>query len=164
MRISSRKLLATGALGASLTLGMLTAAQAAYAGTGVGCQGNSCSGLDPAQSFNQNTGAECSSGASDVADLPNGTRVLGGLLELRWGPNCQTNWARFTPGNNDSYDLLVRNANGVWAGTGLNQDDFFIGQKGISQYSDQLYSPGPAAACIIDDTTHAGYCYEQPGF
>ena len=164
MRILSRKLLATGALGASLTLGVLAVAQAASAGTGAECLGNSCSGLDPTHSFNQNTGAECSSGASDPADLPNGIRVLGGLLELRWGPDCQTNWARFTPGNNDAYDLFVRNKSGVWAGTGLGQTDFFIGDKGVSQYSDQVYSPGPAAACIIDDTTAASYCYGQPGF
>jgi hypothetical protein len=164
MHIPSRKLLATGALGVSLVLGTLTTAQAAYAGTGAGCLGNTCSGLDSTQSFNQNTKAECSSGASDSADLPNGTNVLGGLLELRWGPNCQTNWARFTPGNSDTYYLEVENNSRVWAGTGLYHLDIFSGKKGISQYSDQVYSPGPAATCIYDYTTGGNYCYEQSGY
>ncbi len=141
----------------------LAATTAAYAGTGAGCLQNTCNGLDPAKSFNQNTGRECSSGASNVSDLPKGEPALGGLLELRWGPNCGTNWTRYTPGNNDIYEIwVIRLSDGVWAGTGLDNADTFANKKGISQYSDQVYIPGNAEACVADVTTDSNFfCFQQ---
>ncbi len=161
MRKGLKMLIAGSVLAASMPLGLF-AATAAYAGTGAGCLQNSCNGLDPTQSFSQNTGAECSSGASNVSDLPNGEQALGGLLELRWGPNCGTNWTRFTPGNGDTYEIWVtRLSDGVWAGSGLNNPYVFSG-KGVAHFSDQVYIPGNAAACVRDITTSSSdFCFQQ---
>lgn len=164
MRKSLKLLIVTSVMSAALPLGLgLAVAGTAYAGTGTACSGNSCNGLDPTQSFNSGTGAECSSGAFNVADLPNGESALGGLLELRWGPNCGTNWTRFTPGNNDTYEIWVtRLSDGVWAGTGLFNPYIFSGARGVSHYSDQVYIPGNAAACVRDITTNSNdFCFQQ---
>lgn len=132
-------------------------------GSGTGCSQNSCNFLDPTTSFNQSSGAECSSGAFDVKDLPNGESALGGLLELRFGPNCTTNWTRFTPGNNDQYEIWVtRLSDGEWAGTGRENPYIFSGGKGIAHFSDQMYCPGSAAACVRDITTNSNdFCFQQ---
>lgn len=128
-------------------------ATTAYAGTGTPCSGTNCSGLDPTNSYNSSTGAECSGSASTVLSA----NELGGFLELRWGPNCQTNWTRFTPGNNDKYQIWVTNiSTGVWAGTGLSHSYMFMNQAGVSHFSDQVYTgPAPAAACVEDMTTNS---------
>jgi hypothetical protein len=117
MRKVIRLLVAATVITAAPVIG-LTAASPAFAVTGTGCAGNGflgipgCSGLDPLHSYNFLNGHECSSGAYTVLDK----HVLGGYLELRWGPYCQTNWTRFTPGNNDEYQIMVVNATtGVWA-------------------------------------------------
>ncbi len=152
--------LASGlAAAAALVVTFGIGATAASAGTGTPCLQNSCNGLDPTQSYNQSTGVECSSGASTVHSIP----ALGGTLDLRWGPNCQTNWARFTPGNNDTYEIWVtRLSDGVWAGSGLYNPYIFSNAKGVAHYSDQVYSPGPAAACVRDITTNSNDgCYQQ---
>jgi hypothetical protein len=158
-----RWITAASALGAFLSLGTIFTTTNAYAGTGTGCSGHGCDGLDPTQSYNSATGKECSSGAADVADLPNGVAALGGHLELRWGPNCSTNWARFTPGDNDLYALWVVNISaGEWAGTGIDNDYVFSNARGITEYTDQLYVPGAAGVCIEDLTANdASYCYYQ---
>jgi len=120
---------------------------------------NSCDGFDPSGSFNSSTGANCSAGAWTVHSEP----ALGGTLELRWGPNCQTNWTRFTPGNSDEYELWVtRLDDGVWAGTGV-YSGYYVGNiAGKSAFTDQVYSPGPAAACVADVTRGGQVCYKQP--
>jgi hypothetical protein len=138
----------------------LTASTAAYAGTiPTACNGTNCSGLDPMYSFNSLSLQGCAVGAGDVW----AGDVLGGYLELRWGPNCQTNWTRFTPGNSDAYQISVENLDtGVWAGTGLYNWYYWVNQAHISHYSDQVYTgPQPAAACVWDLTTEGYYCYEQ---
>lgn len=162
MRRTIKGLIVTTIMAAGLPLGLL-ASTAASAGTGFGCLGNTCNGLDPANSFNQNSLTECSSGATDVADLPHGESALGGLLELRWGPNCGTNWTRFTPGSNDTYEIWVtRLSDGVWAGTGLSNPYTFSNGKGVIHYGDQVYVPGNAAACVRDVTTNSSdFCFRQ---
>jgi hypothetical protein len=147
----------------------LSAGSTAYAGTGTPCYGNGisalgvaqCNGLDPTQSYNFSTGGQCSSGSSTVLS----ENILSGSLELRWGPNCATNWARFTPGNNDKYAIWVTNTDtGVWAGTGLYNTYTWSGQAGIVHYSDQVFAPDPqpASACVQDITKGAiGGCISQ---
>lgn len=144
--------------GLVLALGTLLGVSPAYAGTGLGCYQDSCNGLDPTGSYNQRTGYECSSGAYDVWSGP----ALGGTLRLTWGPNCSTNWTRFTPGNSDQYEIWVtRLSDGVWAGTGLYHTYTFSNGSGVIHYSDQVYSPGAASACVKDDRTGQEYCYSQ---
>ena len=132
-------------------------ASAATAVSGTACSGTSCDGLDPTASYTSS--GECGSGASTV----HSEAALGGTLELRYGPNCGTNWTRFTPGNNDTYEIWVTNLDsGVWAGTGLYHAYTFSNSAGVPNYSDQVYSPGPAAACVLDVTTGApDVCYSQ---
>src|SRR5947209_5479354 len=97
--------------------GLLGAAPASAAS---GCLQNTCNGLDPTQSINQNTGGLCSAGAT----APLSQSVFGGTnnLQLRWGPNCQVNWTRFTPADGGRYEIWVtRLSDGVWAGDGLSR-------------------------------------------
>jgi hypothetical protein len=167
MRTTFKLFIAAGALAVAAPMGLLgtTAAHAATAPTPTPCSQSTCDGLDPTLSYEQETSppAFCNAGAQDVSDLPNGEAALGGLLELRWGPNCQTNWTRFTPGNNDKYEIWVTSlSNGVWAGTGLYTPYIFSDANGVPNYSDQVYSPGPAAACVRDITTNsADICFNQ---
>jgi Protein of unknown function (DUF2690) len=127
-----------------------------------GCSADTCNGLDP--NLSSGPGGICAAGARNVNDLSSGEQGLGGLLELRYGPNCGTNWTRFTPGNNDAYEIWVtRLGDGVWAGSGLNVPYQFAQQAGVAQYSDQVYAnSGPAAACVRDVTTNSqDFCYRQ---
>jgi hypothetical protein len=165
MRRLSRLLAATVITAVPLTV--LAPATAAQAGTGTGCVGNGalgirgCSGLDPLHSYNFLTGKECGSGASTLLSR----HILGGLLELRWGPHCAVNWTRFTPGNNDKYAIWVTNVHtGVWAGTGLYKTYTWSHQAHVVHYSDQVYAPDPqpASACVQDITRGAiGGCITQ---
>ena len=161
MRKMIRMLIVASVIAALSAIG-LTTASTAHAATGTACYGNGisalgvaqCNGLDPAQSYNFSSGGECSSGAS----TPLSENVLGGYLELRWGPNCATNWTRFTPGNNDEYAIWVTNTDtGVWAGNGLYRTYVWSGQANISHYSDQVFAPDPqpASACVQDITRGA---------
>jgi hypothetical protein len=160
------KRLVVGSIAAvGLSLGLLgglgiTAAHASVYPAHTPCSGNSCDYLDPGFSYQQYTNppAYCSGGAGDSTDLPNGAWVLGGLLELRWGPNCQTNWTRFTPGNDDHdfYSIWVqRDKDGATAGYDFGQ------APGVSQHTDQLYIPGPATACVHDHTLGEIACFDQ---
>lgn len=155
----TRKSLGLLATVAVATGTIVAAAPVALAGTGTSCSGTSCDGLDPSASFNAGTGQECTTGDSTV----HSESVLGGTLELRYGPDCGTNWTRFTPGNSDKYQIWVTNLDtGVWAGSGLYNSYVFSNSRGVSHYSDQVYSPGPAAACVEDETTNSpDECYNQ---
>ncbi|PPG02660.1 hypothetical protein C5E06_09410 [Pseudoclavibacter sp. RFBI5] len=55
--------------------------------TAPGCEGDACSGLDPIE-------AGCSGDAYTVTSLE--TELGGGIIEVRWSPSCETNWARWT--------------------------------------------------------------------
>jgi hypothetical protein len=156
------RLAAACILAAGVPLGLVstTAAHAAPAPTPKACAQGKCDGLDPTLSYLQGTNPKqfCSDGATS----PLIGTVLGGTLELRWGHNCQTNWTRFTPGNNDTYQIWVVNlTNGHWAGTGLYNRYQFSGANGVAHYSDQVYSPGPARADVYDVTTGQLACLTQ---
>jgi hypothetical protein len=158
MRKTIGRLAAIGSLAAGLAFGLMGGmpAGAATVPAPASCYQHSCDGLDPTLSYLNGTNpkAFCSAGAGDSSDLPNGVRVLGGgLLELRWGPNCQTNLTRFTPANNDEYWIWIKGSSGVTAGTGTDNPYDFSNEKGVAQYSDQVWSPGPAVAYVWDIST-----------
>ncbi|MEV4254097.1 DUF2690 domain-containing protein [Spirillospora sp. NPDC049652] len=134
---------------ATAASGMLAVTPSAQAAT---CSGNGCNGTDPV-----------STGCSNNSTAPLQGNGLGGHLELRWGPTCSTNWARFTPGNGDVYEIWVtRRSDGAWAGYGMYVTYKFSG-AGVPNYSDQIYSPGSASACVRDITTNSqNFCLNQP--
>lgn len=140
-------------------LGMAVAAPAATAGTGTACYESSCNNLDPTTSYNSSTGYECDYGATYPVGMP-GETIVSGFLELRWGPKCGVNWARFTPNNNNKYRIYVETG-------GVNGEYYvFSNSSGVSRYSNQLYAPGPAKACVqlyTLGTWAAPICYAQPG-
>lgn len=155
----TKYLASAAAVAAVPAICVVATAGVASAGTGTACSGTGCSGLDPTQSYSSANGAECSSGAT----APLSESALGGTLQLRWGPNCQTNWARFTPGDNDKYQIWVTNlTTGVWAGTGLYNTYVFSNANGVAHYSDQVYTgPAPASVCVDDLTAGARACLSQ---
>lgn len=161
------KRLVVGSIAAvGLSLGLLgglgiTAAHASVYPAPTPCSGNSCDYKDPGFTYQQGTNppAYCSDGAGDTTDLPNGAWVLGGLLELRWGPNCQTNWTRFTPGDNDFYIISVQRD-----GDPANIARYQFGQaSGVAQHTDQLYAPYPilVTACVTDTNFGDRACFDQ---
>lgn len=81
-----------GLLIAAITLGSITVsvatAEAAYAPT---CHGSSCEGLNPAET-------NCVDDAQSIMSREASTEAGNfGLLELRYSPQCYSNWVRFTP-------------------------------------------------------------------
>lgn len=107
------------------------------------CSGTGCDNLDPTESVNSSTGASCSAGATTATG--GSVSADNGLLELRWGPSCQVNWARFTP-----------NASGakyrIWASRespSFSSDRYeFTTTAHLQEYSNQVYAPGAARACV----------------
>lgn len=127
-------------------LAPVVAAKPALAATA--CFQYTCDNTDPPTTYNQNTGVTCSNGAYTVAPKAGGRiQADGGTLELRWGPPCSTNWARFTPNSSGTFYY-------IWAGRqnpGYNVPGYeFQGVAGVGFYSNELYSPGPARACVLE--------------
>jgi len=115
------------------------------------CTGDGCNGVDPYT-------AQCASGSYDVLT----GYFVGGLLELRWSPTCQTNWTRFTPANNEGYEIWVtRLSDGVFAGNGLWYSYFFTNGSGVLHWGDMVYSPGPAQACVRSPQHVGTFCLTQ---
>lgn len=150
-------LLGTTGLGA-------VAVATASAGTGRSCYQSSCDGLDPTSSYNSHTGAECSTGAYTV---PGGSqKAYGGLLEMRWGPDCQVNWARFTVGTTDpsfdGYTFVLSTT----SSDGHTTSYSFTGDQGVTYYGNEEYSPGPAQVCVVPLTSTFPHpfpaCWTQP--
>jgi hypothetical protein len=118
-------------------------------GRQIGCQSYLCDNLDPQESWTLDDyggnypGVPCSFQATNVGP---DYAADGGGLQLRWGPHCQTNWARFTP--NSSGTLYY-----IWVGRenpGYNTPGFeFRGTANVQAWSNQVYSPGPARACVL---------------
>lgn len=107
------------------------------------CSGTGCDNLDPTQSLDAATGAACSTNASDA--VGGSMSADGGTLELRWGPSCKVNWARFTPsGSGSKYR--------IWASRksdGFSSDKYeFTATAQLQEYSNQVYAPTPAHACV----------------
>jgi hypothetical protein len=129
-------------------LGVAVTSSPSYAAS---CSGYGCDGTDPSA-----TG--CSVSSSTILT----THYAGGLLELRWGPNCQTNWARFTAADNATYSVWVtRLSDGVWAGNGLYNPLTFSNNQGNGAYTDQVYSPGAASACVQSPQHGGQTCLRQ---
>jgi hypothetical protein len=114
------------------------------------CSAYTCDNLDATASLSAATGSYCSGSASTSSG--GSISADGGTLELRWGPNCSVNWARFTPSSSGhSYY--------IWAGRqspGFNAYGFqFAGTSGVQYHSNQVYAPGPAHACVLEWTGSA---------
>jgi Protein of unknown function (DUF2690) len=111
-------------------------------GKQVGCSGYSCDNSDPNLSWDLGSGAPCSTSATTVTSLA----ADGGTLEMRWGPRCQVNWARFTPGGNGTTYF-------IWVGRqspGYNTPGYeFQGAANVGFWSNQVYAPGQAQACVL---------------
>lgn len=106
------------------------------------CSGTGCDNLDPTQSLDASgaacaTNATTSTGGSMAAD--------GGTLELRWGPNCMVNWARFTPGASGTKFR-------IWASRqapAFDTDKYeFTATARLEEFSNEVYAPTSARACI----------------
>jgi hypothetical protein len=86
--------------------------------------------------------------------LAGGTTVTsisadGGTLEMRWGGNCQVNWAWFTSASSGTTYY-------IWAGRqspGFNAWGYeFAGTARAQYFSDQVYAPGAAHVCVEEWT------------
>jgi hypothetical protein len=111
------------------------------------CAGYACDNLDPNSSFSSSTGAYCSAGATTVQ----GSTISadGGTLEMRWGANCQVNWARFTPSSSGTtYYVWVERQSPSFMAWGYQ----FTGTAGVQYYSNQVYAPSSARACVLEWT------------
>ncbi|GCE30050.1 hypothetical protein KDA_55340 [Dictyobacter alpinus] len=111
------------------------------------CSGTSCDHLAPQNAQNAHQQI-CSSNASEAIAPFYGD---GWTLDLRWGPNCSTNWARFgsAGGALECFDLqVIRVYSSKYSGLPATVDNAYgCGpQDGI--WTNQLYAPGPAQACI----------------
>ena len=106
------------------------------------CTGYGCDNLDPTASFDANSGAYCSANATTPVQIG----ADNGTLQMRWGPNCSVNWARFIPnGNGTTYY--------IWVGRqspGYNTPGYeFTGVADQAAYSNQVYAPGKAQVCVL---------------
>jgi hypothetical protein len=105
------------------------------------CAGYVCDNLDPTASFSSATGAYCSVGGTTVTSIS----ADSGTLEMRWGGNCQVNWARFTPASSGTFYC-------IWAGRqspGFNAYGYELnGTAGVQYFSNRVYAPGAAHVCV----------------
>lgn len=111
-------------------------------GGGAGaCTGTGCDGLDPTLSFDPASGLSCSSGPTS----PGSMEADNGTLELRWGPHCQVNWARFTPhASGATYRIWVSRQSPAFSVSPFQ----FPATAGTQYYSNQVFAPGPAQSCV----------------
>jgi hypothetical protein len=107
------------------------------------CAGYVCDNLDPTASFDSSSGAFCSGSGSTVTSMS----ADGGRLEMRWGPNCSVNWARFTPSSSGTFYY-------IWVGRqspGFNAYGYeFQGTANVGYFSNQVYAPGAAHVCVLE--------------
>lgn len=125
----------------STGLSFFSSQHVVFAATATRCSQYTCDHLAPESSMTSDGRHLCSDGGSDgVAPLFG----YGWTLELRWGPYCLTNWARFgsNGGLTSCIDLMVQRAT-------PHTEDHAYGcgpQAGI--WTGQLYAPGAAQACV----------------
>jgi hypothetical protein len=106
------------------------------------CSGYTCDDLDPTLSWNASTHGTCSANAYSVVAIG----ADNGTLQLRWGPNCSVNWARFIPNASGTwYYIWVGRQSPGWNTPGYE----FLGSAGVAAYSNQVYAPGPARVCVL---------------
>jgi hypothetical protein len=119
------------------------------------CAGYACDNLDPTASFSSSTGAYCSAGGTTVTSIG----ADGGTLEMRWGGNCQVNWARFTPASSGTTYY-------IWAGRqspGFNAWGYeFTGTAGVQYFSDQVYALAPRMCASRNGLAAAGATRTAP--
>jgi hypothetical protein len=105
------------------------------------CSGYVCDNLDPTASLDSSSGAFCSGSGSTVTSMS----ADGGTLEMRWGPNCSVNWARFTPSSSGAiYYIWVARQSPALNAYGYQ----FTGTAGVPVFSNQVYAPGAAHVCV----------------
>lgn len=107
------------------------------------CSGTGCDNLDPTESVNASTGASCSAGATTATG--GSVNADNGLLELRWGQNCQVNWARFTPSASGAKYRIWASRESPSASTDRYE---FTTTAQLQEFSNQVYAPSAARACI----------------
>ena len=107
------------------------------------CSGTSCDNLDPTQSLDARTGAACSTDATDT--MGGSMTADGGTLELRWGPSCQVNWARFTPSASGSKYRIWASRQSPTFDTDRYE---FTATARLSEFSNEVYAPSAARACV----------------
>ncbi|WP_433424744.1 hypothetical protein ACQP1V_18715 [Microtetraspora malaysiensis] len=138
-----KKVLASGVLAITAAFTLTVAAVPPASAAVDQCVGTAtCDNKYPDQTTNN--GHLCSDGAY----TPGGGQrvVFNGLLELRYGPNCGVNWARFNPYSSDGqYYLWVQRES-----DGFNTyGDQFFGWQG-DHFSRQVYSPvARSRACVF---------------
>ncbi|MER7921832.1 MULTISPECIES: DUF2690 domain-containing protein [unclassified Streptomyces] len=112
------------------------------------CYGDYCSGQDPAATGCAADGVTVA--ATDVyVNNWLGQRVYGGFLELRWSPNCKTNWARFSPQQGFSYNLTAYQPQ-----TGYRQD--YSKPAWATAWTSQIYSP---TKCVYAEMHSTGFYF-----
>ena len=131
----------------------LVAAPAAQADTPTFCYQLTCDRTEPTTTANYFSEKSCSAGAWTVLSA----LAFGGLLEQRWGPNCETNWTRFTPADSDEYGIYVVNMrNGSIAGAGSTEQPFYFSGFERAGWTSQVFALNmPALSCVWDVTTNS---------
>lgn len=123
------------------------------------CIAESCDNQDPPTTYNQNTKAICASNPVDVP-LNKVYNVANGVLEMRWSTACDMNWARFTPSFTDQQitdEIWIQTENGAERSSVYG----FVSQAGVHFYSNGLYAPDKASACVEETYNHQlveSYC------
>lgn len=111
---------------------------AQFGGFGAACYSSKYDNTDPFSNPYQN----CGVGQYPVFSVAD---PWGGTLQLRWGPNCQTNWARLVPSNSLTHRIWVERQLSNFFSVG-NKFQFSV-PAGVPAWSDQLYAPHQARAC-----------------
>lgn len=109
------------------------------------CSNIGCDNKDPTLTLNS---AEVACSADATTAVGGSMSADGGLLELRWGPNCNVNWARFIPGvTGVTYHIWASRQSPV----PVNTDEYeFSSTANLSEFSNEVYAPSPvkARACV----------------
>jgi hypothetical protein len=148
------------AVGVILVLGAVAPSSAATTGraaatvriTANTCFQETCDNQDPPTTSNSHTGTNC---AANAVDVPANKvyNVAGGGLEMRWSTGCDMNWTRFTPGSTNSqivYVIWIQTENG-----NEKSDNYqFTAKAGVQFYSNGLYAPDAASACVEEIFNH----------
>lgn len=99
-----------------------------------------CDEVDPVE-------GGCVDGSYPLQDFTVSGPGYGGTLQLMWSPNCQTNWARFTPDFDGIFEVSVERQDPHlrleypwWLAEGM--------RAGVPYWTDMVYAPGPAQACV----------------
>jgi hypothetical protein len=109
-----------------LAFGVLAAPAASATIT---CYGSTCNGLDPTTTYSATTaGKRCDAGAYTPYGASVSTSV--GILELRYGPYCNANWAKITSSSPGTW-FYVQNQNG-------DSQQMYVPPGHTSGYSDMV--------------------------